>query len=159
VVAPLLLTGLRADTPIATLLVAYLILGVGFGMVNAPITNAAVSGMPRAQAGVAAAIATTSRQIGLTLGVAVAGAIVATRSAADATGGGFAEASRPGWWLLAGCGAVVLVVGHLATTDRAKQTAVRTAAALDPEAESEPGPPSERSPSPGRDPRPGAPVA
>ena len=40
------------------------IFGIGFGFVNAPITNAAVSGMPREQAGVAAAIATTSRQFG-----------------------------------------------------------------------------------------------
>ena len=39
-----------------------------FGFVNAPITNTAVSGMPRAQAGVAAAVASTSRQIGQTLG-------------------------------------------------------------------------------------------
>ena len=52
---------------------AYVVFGLGFGLVNAPITNAAVSGMPRAQAGVAAAIASTSRQVGSTLGVAVVG--------------------------------------------------------------------------------------
>ena len=36
--------------------------------VNAPITNTAVSGMPREQAGVAAAVASTSRQVGASLG-------------------------------------------------------------------------------------------
>ncbi len=48
------------------------------GFVNAPITDTAVSGMPRAQAGVAAAVASTSRQLGQTLGVAVVGAVLAS---------------------------------------------------------------------------------
>ena len=41
---------------------------IGFGMVNAPVTFAAVSGMPRAQAGIASAVASTSRQIGVCRG-------------------------------------------------------------------------------------------
>ena len=77
-------TGLDPTTPLAWLLAAYVVFGIGFGFVNAPITNAAVSGMPRAQAGVAAAIATTSRQFGQTLGVAVVGAIVASRAGGSA---------------------------------------------------------------------------
>ena len=68
--------------------------------------------MPRAQAGVAAAIATTSRQVGQTLGVAVAGAIVT----AHAGGAGLATASHPAWWTLTACGVVVLALGLLATT-------------------------------------------
>ena len=52
-----MLTLSAATTPLAWLLAAYVVLGLGFGFVNAPITNTAVSGMPRAQAGVAAAIA------------------------------------------------------------------------------------------------------
>ena len=73
-----MLVGLSATTPFTWLFTAYVIFGIGFGFVNAPITNAAVSGMPRAQAGVAAAIASTSRQIGQTLGVAVVGSLVST---------------------------------------------------------------------------------
>ena len=76
--ACLMLVGLSATTPFTWLFTAYVIFGIGFGFVNAPITNAAVSGMPRAQAGVAAAIASTSRQIGQTLGVAVVGSLVST---------------------------------------------------------------------------------
>ncbi len=72
-VSCLMLVGLSATTPFTWLFTAYVVFGIGFGFVNAPITNAAVSGMPRAQAGVAAAIASTSRQIGSTLGVAVVG--------------------------------------------------------------------------------------
>jgi EmrB/QacA subfamily drug resistance transporter len=59
-----LLTGLAAHTSIPSLVPAYLIFGIGFGMVNPPITNTAVLGMPPAQAGVAAAVASTSRQLG-----------------------------------------------------------------------------------------------
>jgi EmrB/QacA subfamily drug resistance transporter len=128
VAASAILTGLGTATPLAELFPVYAIFGIGFGLVNAPITNTAVSGMPRAQAGVAAAIATTSRQVGNTLGVAVAGAIVASAHR------DFAPASHPAWWTLAGCGAAVLLLGFAATTTRARESARRTAAELNPEA-------------------------
>jgi predicted MFS family arabinose efflux permease len=119
VTACLMLTGLREDTSLPWLLVAYAIFGVGFGFLNTPITNTAVSGMPRAQAGVASAVATTSRQVGQTLGVAIVGAVVASSAA---------------WWTLAAFGAIVLVLGVLGTTARAHASAERTAAELNPEA-------------------------
>jgi MFS family permease len=128
----LMLVGLSATTPFTWLFTAYVIFGIGFGLVNAPITNAAVSGMPRAQAGVAAAIASTSRQIGSTLGVAVTGALVSA-SLAKGSHVDFALASRAGWWVLAGCGAVVLILGLVATTGWARATAERTAEAINPE--------------------------
>jgi EmrB/QacA subfamily drug resistance transporter len=129
VIACAVLTGIDAASPVARLLAAYVIFGLGFGFVNAPITNAAVSGMPRAQAGVAAAIATTSRQVGQTLGVAVVGAILSSHLSA-----GVSAASLPAWWTLTACGGVVLVLGLLATTTRAGESARRTAAELNPEA-------------------------
>jgi MFS family permease len=128
-----LLTGIDASTPMGCLFAAYVLFGVGFGFVNAPITNAAVSGMPRAQAGVAAALATTSRQVGQTLGVAVAGAIV-TSGAAGPAHAALPSASHPAWWTLAACGSVVLALGLAATSGRARASARRTAAALNPEA-------------------------
>ena len=133
VTACAMLTGIDADTPFGWLIAAYAIFGVGFGAVNAPITNTAVSGMPRAQAGVASAIATTSRQFGQTLGVAVVGAIVTSQLGASAQGD-LASASHRGWWVLAAAGALVLVLGLAATTGRAVASARRTAAALNPEA-------------------------
>ena len=72
----LMLTRLTAQQSTGWLLASYVIFGIGFGVVNAPITNTAVSGMPRSQAGVAAAIASTSRQVGQSLGVAVVGSAV-----------------------------------------------------------------------------------
>lgn len=128
-----MLTAIDADTPFAWLIAAYAVFGTGFGFINAPITNAAVSGMPRAQAGVASAIATTSRQFGQTLGVAVVGAIVTSR-AGSSLHAGLASASHAGWWALTAAGALVLVLGLAATTGRAVASARRTAAALNPEA-------------------------
>jgi MFS family permease len=123
----LLLTRLSATSSVGWLLMTYVVFGAGFGLVNAPITNTAVSGMPRAQAGVAAAIASTSRQVGQSLGVAVVGA-VATAGIHGELRTSFATASHPGWWITAGCGAVVLLLGLATTTGWAKDTAARVAA-------------------------------
>jgi EmrB/QacA subfamily drug resistance transporter len=128
----LMLVGLSAVTPFSWLFVAYVVFGIGFGFVNAPITNTAVSGMPRAQAGVAAAIASTSRQVGQTLGVAVVGSLVSA-SLSKQNHLDFAVASRAGWWVLAGCGATVLFSGLVATTPWARETARRTAVSINPE--------------------------
>ncbi len=89
--------------------------------------------MPRAQAGVASAIATTSRQFGQTLGVAVVGAIVTSRAGASVRAD-LSSASTAAWWTLTACGAVVLLLGLVATTGRATVSARRTAAELNPEA-------------------------
>ncbi|MFJ2646698.1 MFS transporter [Streptomyces sp. NPDC087420] len=130
----------KAEQHTPLLFTGYVIFGIGFGMVNAPITNTAVSGMPNAQAGVAAAVASTSRQIGQTLGVAVIGAVLAGGVALSATGRmasaagrqDFADASRPAWWIITGCGLAVLLVGLLSSGRWARGTAVRTAQRLDP---------------------------
>lgn len=127
----LLFAAFEAESSDTLMFTGYVLFGLGFGMVNAPITNTAVSGMPRAQAGVAAAVASTSRQIGGTLGVAVIGAVLAAgvQSAPSYTAG-FVEASRPAWWIITGCGLAVLVAGALTSGPWAQETARRTAARL-----------------------------
>jgi EmrB/QacA subfamily drug resistance transporter len=122
----LVMVGVTATTPVAVLLLAYLAFGIGNGMVNPPISNTAVSGMPRAQAGVAAAVASTSRQVGGSLGVALTGSAVAS-SLHGPLRTGFVPASHGAWLIIAGCCVLVLVAG-LATTGRwARATAARTA--------------------------------
>jgi EmrB/QacA subfamily drug resistance transporter len=125
----LLLTRLTTSEPIGWLLASYVIFGAGTGMVNAPITNTAVSGMPRAQAGVAAAVASTSRQIGQSLGVAVTGSAV-TSGLHGPLPAGFAQASHAAWWIITGCGLAVLVLGLVTTGSWARRTAARTAERL-----------------------------
>jgi EmrB/QacA subfamily drug resistance transporter len=72
----LLLTLVGPATPLWQQVLSYTVLGVGIGLVNPPITNGAVSGMPRQQAGVASATASTARQVGGVFGVALIGSIV-----------------------------------------------------------------------------------
>jgi MFS family permease len=122
----LLLIGLSLQTSALLLLVAYFLRGAGVGLVNPPISTVAISGMPAAQAGVAGAIASTSRQIGFALGVAVVGAV----SGAGATGRigpSFAAATHAGWIVLSALGLIVVVLGWITTTKRALDSAERTA--------------------------------
>ena len=125
----LILAQLTTSTPSIVLLASYILFGIGFGLVNAPITNSTVSGMPLTQAGVAAAVASTSRQVGSSLGVAVIGS--ATISALHGPFRlHFADASHAGWWIVAGCGVAVFGLGLLISGPWAAGTARRTAARL-----------------------------
>jgi EmrB/QacA subfamily drug resistance transporter len=121
-VSGLILSQLTTTTATVQLLIAYLVFGLGFGMLNAPITNAAVSGMPRAQAGVAAAIASTSRQVGASLGVAVAGTVLTARLVGPFETG-FVSAAQLCWFIIAGSGVLVLALGVLTTSAWARRTA------------------------------------
>ncbi|MER6633769.1 MFS transporter [Streptomyces sp. NPDC000987] len=126
-----LFAAFEGETSDVTLFLGYVLFGVGFGLVNAPITNTAVSGMPRAQAGVAAAVASTSRQLGQTLGVAVVGAVLASGAGSSPYREVFVRAARPGWWIITACGAAVLVLGALTSGRWARRTAERTAERLE----------------------------
>lgn len=131
----LLFAAFSAESSTPLLFCGYVLFGIGFGLVNAPITNTAVSGMPRAQAGVAAAVASTSRQTGGALGVAIVGAVLAAGMAGGAGGGtgsaaGFAAAAQPAWWIITACGLLVLFVGFATSGNWAQETARRTALAL-----------------------------
>ncbi|MFJ5021281.1 MFS transporter [Streptomyces goshikiensis] len=128
-VSGLLFAAFSAETSTSLMFTGYVLFGLGFGMVNAPITNTAVSGMPRSQAGVAAAVASTSRQTGSTLGVAVIGAVLA---AGMAGGRDFESTTGPAWWIITLCGAFVLVVGAVSSGPWAMATAERTARTLEP---------------------------
>jgi EmrB/QacA subfamily drug resistance transporter len=140
----LTLTRLGDHTSTGSLVVSYLLFGLGFGLVNAPITNTAMAGMPRTQAGVAAAVASTSRQVGQSVGVAVIGSAVVSALVGPLRLG-FAQASHVGWWLIAGCGAAVLGVGLVTTGRWARRTAEGVAAEFRPDGadpETPPGTPA-----------------
>jgi len=123
-----MLTRLTVSTPMALIMLAYVLFGVGLGMVNPAITNNAVAGMPLSQAGVAAAIASTGRQVGAALGVAVAGTVV---SASHTKGSDFTQATHPIWWIMTGCSAIVLLLGWASTTPWAHASTERVAFLLD----------------------------
>jgi MFS family permease len=125
----LMLTTVTASTSDIVLFVAYLLFGLGTGMINPPITNTAVTGMPPSQAGVAAAVASTSRQVGATLGVAVLGAL-AGGDMIQQLGPSFATATHTSWWVVVGIGVVMLVGAFVTTTPWALRTATETAERL-----------------------------
>lgn len=77
--ATTLLATTTPHTAYPKLAAAYLLLGIGWGAINPPITTLAMSSLPAARAGMASAIAGSARQIGALLGVALMGSLVAGR--------------------------------------------------------------------------------
>ncbi|WP_206786794.1 MFS transporter [Amycolatopsis sp. MtRt-6] len=100
-------------TPLPVVLATFLLFGVFLGTVNPPITNTAVSGMPGSMAGVAASLASSGRQTGTTLGVALAGS------------------AHGVWWLVAGLGTGLVALALFGTGRRAAATAHRAATLFD----------------------------
>jgi EmrB/QacA subfamily drug resistance transporter len=108
-----------------TLTAGLCLLPVGAG----PITNTAVSGMPRSMAGLAGSLASAGRQAGTTLGAAIAGTITGTALARGGTA--FTSAEHGVWWMVTGLGLSIVVLGLLSTAPRALATASRAGARAD----------------------------
>ncbi len=129
-IGALSLIGIGPGTSYVRILFGVVLFGVGFSFVNAPITNTAVSGLPRSQAGVAAAFASTSRQVGSTLGVAVVGSLVNPIHGGSVTQS-FARSGNEVWITLAALGLATLVASVVSTGRWARATASRAAEQLD----------------------------
>jgi EmrB/QacA subfamily drug resistance transporter len=69
------------------LLPAFILGGLGMSFVMTPMSAAAMGAAPVDKAGVASGVLNTFRQVGVALGIAITGAIVANRAAAAARGG------------------------------------------------------------------------
>ncbi|RDH74268.1 MFS transporter [Mycolicibacterium moriokaense] len=135
-VATLMFAQLSDATPQWQMLAAFAVFGIGTSMVNAPITNAAVSGMPIDRAGGAAAITSTSRQVGVGIGVALCGSVAGT--ALGDTNVDFAVSARPLWLVFAGVGVLIIALGVYSTSKRALRSAEHLApliAGIDPRRE------------------------
>ena len=115
---------LTSTTEPAYLIVTYALFGIGAGMVSSPITNGVMSGVPKTQAGMASGMNSSSRQLGQSLGVAIVGSVLAA-SMRGPMQTGFVRAAHAGWWILAGCGYIVLLLGLVCTTRWARATAAR----------------------------------
>jgi MFS family permease len=133
IIAGVILTTVSLTTPAWLLLIAYGLLGLGNVAVGGPISHTAAAGMPRAQAGLAAGVSSATRQVGATLGVAIASVTLGAYAVSSGHGAAIAAATHTGWWLTVGYGALVLVLGMLITTRWALGTA---AAAVEAPAES-----------------------
>jgi EmrB/QacA subfamily drug resistance transporter len=124
-----LLTFLTTASPVWFIVLCGVVFGAGMGWVNAPATNNAVSGMPRARAGTASGTVSTGRQVGSALGVAVTGSVLAAGLHGSSYAAGFTAATRPAWWIVAAMGGCVLVLA-MVTTGRAGRASAERAATL-----------------------------
>jgi MFS family permease len=77
----LLMAGVHAGAEWTTLLAGFLVLGVGGGLLNPVIGDVALSVVPKERSGMAAGIMDTFRQVGVSVGVAVWGAVFVARGA------------------------------------------------------------------------------
>jgi EmrB/QacA subfamily drug resistance transporter len=123
-----LLLDLKPGTPYGLLVGSYLLLGLGFGLINPPITNSAVTGMPPEQAGVASATVSTSRQVGSVLGIAIMGSLIT--GAALGSGrllpshaSSFTTSTHLVWILVTACGVACALAAALFTGARGLRAA------------------------------------
>jgi EmrB/QacA subfamily drug resistance transporter len=83
----LILSTVGVDSSFWRMLPGFVLGGVGMSFVMTPMSAAAMGAAPVEKAGVASGVLNTFRQVGVALGIAVMGAILANREAAAARGG------------------------------------------------------------------------
>jgi EmrB/QacA subfamily drug resistance transporter len=103
---------LGPDTPLPLVVAAFLPIGALVGLVNPPVANTAISGMPVEMAALAGSTTSVGRQTGTALGVAIAGTAVGTTAVP------FTTAAHGLWWMFVGLGATVVVLGLVGTAQR-----------------------------------------
>jgi MFS family permease len=83
----LLLSTITVNSSFWQMLPAFVLGGLGMSFVMTPMSAAAMGAAPVAKAGVASGVLNTFRQVGVALGIAITGAIVADRAKAAAQAG------------------------------------------------------------------------
>ena len=96
---------------------AYLLLGAGHGVLNAPLSTVAVASMPAEQSGVAADVVSSGRNVEIVLRIAALGSLVAARLPEPATVRGFADALTPAYLVAAGVLLAAIEPSSVATPD------------------------------------------
>ena len=117
-----LLTRVTATTSMPCLAGVFALFGPGVGFVNSPVTNAFMSGVPRSQAGVASGMNSAARQLGASLGVAIAGSVLSSSMRGGMNG--FMAAAPAGWLAVTACALAVAVLG-LAVVPRTRRPGAR----------------------------------
>jgi EmrB/QacA subfamily drug resistance transporter len=102
------------------LLVSFLLFGIGFGGANTPVNTIAMLGIPCSRSAVAGAIASTSRHVGQSVGVAVVGSCFVFALADNPITSHFGVSSIAAWAVLAAMGILVVIFGYRATRPRAQ---------------------------------------
>ena len=75
------MSGIEASSEWTTLLLGFIVAGVGVGLLNPVIADVALSVVPKEQSGMASGINDTFRQVGISVGIAAWGALFLGRGA------------------------------------------------------------------------------
>jgi EmrB/QacA subfamily drug resistance transporter len=99
-----LFAGLGASSTFNALLPGFILFGLGAGLMNVPVTNAIVGGVPTSQSGIASALLNASREVASLLGVTVVGAVLRSREGSALRAGthpaqAFVDGYHAGLWL------------------------------------------------------------
>lgn len=73
-----LLGHFRVDTHIYELILPFIVMGIGMGLCQAPLTNLSLLDIPSDEIGGASGVLSTTRQIGSVMGIAILGAVLQT---------------------------------------------------------------------------------
>jgi EmrB/QacA subfamily drug resistance transporter len=119
----LLFARLGAGATFGSLLPGFILFGLGAGLMNVPLTNAVLDGVPAAQAGIASALFNASREVAGLLGVTVIGAVLRSTESASLRSGtrpaqAFIDGYHSGLWLTIGLLAAGVVLSYLALRPR-----------------------------------------
>jgi len=100
------------------LLPGFILFGLGAGLLNVPLTNAILGGVPTERAGIASALFNASREVAGLLGVTVVGAVLRSTEGAALRSGtrpaqAFIDGYHSGLWLTLGLLAAGIVLSYV----------------------------------------------
>ncbi|MEB3277200.1 MAG: MFS transporter [Cyanobacteriota bacterium] len=121
--ASVLLMGLVQHTPLWLLVLIFTLFGMGFAMTSAPVIATSLSGMPPQRSGAAAGVNSTSKQVGVSLGVALCGVVAG--DALRVNSALFLASARMVWLFTGMVGLSVIALGLLSTSAWAKRSVSR----------------------------------
>jgi EmrB/QacA subfamily drug resistance transporter len=128
VVGLLLFARLGGGATFAALMPGFAVFGVGAGLMNVPLTNAVLDGLPAGQAGMASALLNNSRETAGLLGITVIGAVLRTERAGALRGGAsasqaFLDGYHAGLWVTIALLAAGVVLSYVTLRPRAQAAA------------------------------------
>jgi EmrB/QacA subfamily drug resistance transporter len=116
------LSRIGLETPIAYVVAALVVIGLGIGLFSSPNTSAALGTVPAERRGVASGVLGTARNVGMMLGIALAGAVLSSVSLGVSEGTGSAVGAAVQAAFLVAAGSTAL--GALASFVRDRSMAL-----------------------------------
>lgn len=128
VVGLLLFARLGAGASFAALMPGFALFGIGIGLMNVPLTNTVLDGLPAEHAGIASAVLNNSREVAGLLGITVIGAVLRAQQGVSLRGGApapqaFLDGYHAGLWVAIALLAAGVVLSYVTLRPRPQATA------------------------------------